>query len=115
MVDSVQRCEPAFPETFDRPSSGKGDKSLRGRGNEGVAGVVEPGGAMAEIITGSLWETITAAAKATKTPSFAASAYFGRGAENLLPLRAESLLVVDASIPTVQQGATCPEGLIRLQ
>lgn len=70
---------------------------------------------MAELITSSVWQTITAAAKATKAPSFAASAYFGAGADSLLPLRPESSLVVDASIPTVQQGATCPASLIRMQ
>ena len=69
---------------------------------------------MAELITSGVWQTITAAAKAAKSPSFAASAYFGAGGDSLLPLGSESLLVVDASIPTVQQGATCPISLIRL-
>jgi len=70
---------------------------------------------MAELITSGVWLRITAEAKATSGPSFAASAYFSSGGDALLPLRPDSLLVVDASIPTVQQGATCPASLLRMR
>ncbi|WP_143007360.1 phospholipase D family protein [Brevundimonas sp. 374] len=45
----------------------------------------------------------------------AAVAYFGRGGHELLPLRAGSFLVVDATIPTVRSGATHPSSLAELR
>ena len=69
---------------------------------------------MLELMTPRVWKDITSAAKASKKPSFAAVAYFGASGDSLLPLRAGSALVVDATINTVAAGATCPHSLLRL-
>jgi PLD-like domain len=67
------------------------------------------------LLTAGIWESITAAAKTARKPSYVAVAYFGQGASNLLPLRANSRLVVDASDNAVKAGQTHPADLKRLQ
>jgi len=66
------------------------------------------------LITEEIWPTLTTAAKRTHRPSAVAVAYFGQGAARLLPLRAGSRLVVDASEAAVKSGQTCPEELRKL-
>lgn len=68
----------------------------------------------AKLITSKIWPTISAAAKGTKRPAHVAVAYFGSGASKLLPLAKGSRLVVDASIPRVKSGLTCPAELKKL-
>jgi PLD-like domain len=67
------------------------------------------------LLTVGIWKSITAAAKNSRKPSYVAVAYFGRGASKLLPLRANSRLVVDASDNAVKAGQTHPADLKRLQ
>jgi hypothetical protein len=68
-----------------------------------------------EFVTRGIWKSLTAAAKAARKPSLIAVAYFGQGASKLLPLRAGSRLVVDASEGAVKSGQTHPADLKRLQ
>jgi len=68
----------------------------------------------AKLITSKIWQIISAAAKGTKRPAHVAVAYFGNGAAKLLPLPKGSRLVVDASIPRVKSGLTCPAELKKL-
>jgi len=70
---------------------------------------------MSTLITADVWMRITAEASISTSPAFSASAYFGPNADKLLPLPPESMLVVDASIPTVQSGSTCPISLLRMK
>jgi phosphatidylserine/phosphatidylglycerophosphate/cardiolipin synthase-like enzyme len=67
------------------------------------------------LLTTEIWRSITAAARHSRKPSFVAAAYFGKGASNLLPLRTNSRLVVDASEAAVKSGATHPADLRRMQ
>jgi phosphatidylserine/phosphatidylglycerophosphate/cardiolipin synthase-like enzyme len=67
------------------------------------------------LLTAGIWKLITAAAKTARKPSYVAVAYFGQGASKLLPLRANSRLVVDASDNAVKSGQTHPADLKRLQ
>jgi hypothetical protein len=62
-----------------------------------------------------VWQNITAAAANCPTPARVAVAYFGEMGDRLLPLPKGSSLVVDASIPTLAAGATCPAALDRLR
>lgn len=64
--------------------------------------------------TGHIWRRITAAAKSAHNPSSVAVAYFGSDGHKILPLRAESSLVVDASIASVSIGLTNPKSLRKL-
>jgi len=64
--------------------------------------------------TGHIWRRITAAARSAANPSSAAVAYFGSNGHKLLPLRAGSSLVVDASIASVSTGLTNPKSLRKL-
>jgi hypothetical protein len=69
---------------------------------------------MSELITKAPWKKITVAASSATRPSFAAVAYFGSKGDRLLPLRAGSKLVVDASLGAVKAGITDPKALRRL-
>jgi phosphatidylserine/phosphatidylglycerophosphate/cardiolipin synthase-like enzyme len=66
---------------------------------------------LSKLVTTTVWDEITTAAKNTKQPSQVAVAYFGSKGPSLLPLLKGSALVVDASVPTVAQGATSPAAL----
>lgn len=66
---------------------------------------------MSTLVTTNVWDKIATAASNTKHPSQVAVAYFGSRGPTLLPLLKGSALVVDASIPTVAQGATSPAAL----
>lgn len=70
---------------------------------------------MSNLITLSPWVSISAAAGNAKQPSHAAVAYMGQNGDKLLPLSKGSLLVVDASLPTVRAGITFPGALQKLQ
>src|SRR4051794_22609167 len=70
---------------------------------------------MLSLLGPRVWRDITDAATTSKHPAHAAVAYFGQHGDVLLPLRRGSALVVDASIPTLSAGATCPAALTRLQ
>jgi hypothetical protein len=67
------------------------------------------------LLTTDIWRSLTAAAKKARKPSYVAVAYFGQGASKLLPLRANSRLVVDASENAVRSGQTHPTDLKLLQ
>jgi hypothetical protein len=67
------------------------------------------------LLTADVWKSLTAAAKKTPSPAYAAVAYFGQGASKLLTLPAKSRLVVDASEGAVKSGQTCPAELKKLQ
>ncbi|MEI8152746.1 MAG: phospholipase D family protein [Hyphomicrobiales bacterium] len=68
-----------------------------------------------QLLTEGIWKTLTAAAKKSRKPAYAAVAYFGQGASKLLPLPPNSRLVVDASDHAVKSGQTCPADLKLLQ
>jgi hypothetical protein len=68
-----------------------------------------------QLLTTDIWKSITSAAKNSRKPSYVAVAYFGQGASKLLPLRANSRLVVDASDNAVKAGQTHPADLKHLQ
>jgi hypothetical protein len=57
------------------------------------------------------WAHITAAARRSK--AFVAVAYLGKGARSMLPLKAGSILVVDASPGAVKAGQTYPKELMK--
>jgi hypothetical protein len=67
-----------------------------------------------ELITENVWQFITEKAKATKTKSYVAVAYFGQGASSMLPLNKGSKLLVDASESNVKAMQTCPAELLKL-
>lgn len=68
-----------------------------------------------QLLTKGIWKSIAASAKAARKLSLVAVAYFGQGASKLLPLRAGSFLVVDASESAVKSGQTHPADLKKLQ
>lgn len=68
-----------------------------------------------QFVTKGIWKSLTAAAKSARKPSLVAVAYLGQGASKLLPLRAGSRLVVDASEGAVKSGQTHPADLRKLQ
>src|ERR1700738_4827401 len=68
-----------------------------------------------QFVTHDVWKSLTTSAKAARKPSLVAVAYFGQGASKLLPLRAGSRLVVDASEGAVKCGQTHPADLKKLQ
>lgn len=61
-----------------------------------------------------LWPELTRAIRRARGRCDVAVAYFGRGADRLVPLSAGSRLVVDASEQAVGSGQTYPPGLLRL-
>jgi hypothetical protein len=67
------------------------------------------------LVTTDVWKEISKAATNSKIPAHVAVAYFGQQGPKLLPLLKGSSLVVDASIITVAQGATCPAALEQLR
>jgi hypothetical protein len=66
---------------------------------------------MADFHSSNVWTGITAAARANGGASEVAVAYFSTEGPRLLPLRAGSILVVDASLETVASGGTSPAAL----
>lgn len=68
---------------------------------------------MGKLITNKPWDAITAAA-APSGSAHIAVAYFSAGGAALLPLKAGSTLVVDASLATVASGSTDPFALEKL-
>ena len=69
---------------------------------------------MAAFLGPDVWTEITAVARANPGASQVAVAYFGIDGPRLLPLKAGSILVVDASIETVSAGGTAPAALRRM-
>lgn len=67
----------------------------------------------AALITSNAWRALTATARRARGRSSIAVAYLGAGASRLLPLKAGSRLVVDASEPAVKAGQTNPNELRR--
>jgi hypothetical protein len=67
-----------------------------------------------KLITDDVWGALTKAAQQSKKPAHVAVAYFGKGAADLLNLRPESRLVVDASDAAVKSGQTHPGDLQRM-
>ncbi len=61
-----------------------------------------------------LWSDLRRAVKRCKKPAYVAVAYIGIRGAKLLPLPAESRLVVDASEVSVKAGRTCPAELLKL-
>ncbi len=61
-----------------------------------------------------LWERLTTAVMGARGKADVAVAYFGSDGGTLLPLRAGSRLVVDASESAVRSGQTHPEALLKL-
>lgn len=70
---------------------------------------------ISRLVTTDIWKSLTSSAKKSRKPAFVAVAYFGQGASKLLPLSANSRLVVDASDNAVKSGQTCPAELKLLQ
>ena len=70
---------------------------------------------MGNLITQSPWKAITSAARRSRQPSHVAVAYLGQSGDTLLPLVANSMLVVDASLSTVRGGITYPGALLKLR
>jgi len=68
----------------------------------------------ARLISKAVWRVLKDAASGTSRPSFVAVAYFGAGADRLLPLSPGSRLVVDASLRAVRAGQTHPATLTKL-
>jgi hypothetical protein len=68
-----------------------------------------------QLLTNEIWKSLNSAAKRARRPLHVAVAYFGQGASKLLPLRANSRLVVDASDNAVKSGQTHPADLKLLQ
>lgn len=66
---------------------------------------------MDRLITNRPWAVITGDAAKAKQPSQVAVAYFGALGPILLPLKAGSTLVVDASVGAVSAGVTNPHAL----
>jgi hypothetical protein len=60
------------------------------------------------LLTSGVWASLTSAARKSSNPAYAAVAYFGQGASTLLPLRAGSHLVVDASERAVLAAKPAP-------
>jgi hypothetical protein len=67
-----------------------------------------------ELVTGQVWPRLTGACREARQRGLVAVAYFGKGAAKLVPLRAGSKLVVDASDNAVKSGQTHPADLLEL-
>lgn len=67
-----------------------------------------------EFIEDQVLKRIRTAARLSRRPGKVAVAYFAKGAADLLPLKKNSKLVVDASEATVRSGGTSPSDLIKL-
>jgi 4-hydroxy-3-methylbut-2-enyl diphosphate reductase IspH len=68
-----------------------------------------------EFLGSDIWSAIRTEAKQYQGKSFVAVAYFGTGASKRLPLKKESILVVDATDRAVKSGQTNPSELKKLQ
>jgi len=66
-----------------------------------------------ELLTNDVWSAITRVARQSKSASHVAVAYLGTGASKMLPLKAGSRLVVDASQRAVKSGLTNPFELMK--
>ena len=66
-------------------------------------------------VSDGLWPALTREIRRARGRCDVAVAYFGQGADELVPLREGSRLVVDASEAAVGSGQTYPPGLLRLQ
>ncbi len=69
---------------------------------------------MNKLIARNIWRNLSRSAKKTKTKSYVAVAYFGKGGAELLPLHKGSILLVDASEGAVKAGQTSPSELLKL-
>jgi len=67
-----------------------------------------------ELLTRNIWPQLTKASQHSSKRCTVAVAYFGKGANRLLPLAKGSRLVVDASERSVACGNTCPTELMKL-
>lgn len=67
-----------------------------------------------DFLSRDIWRTLTKAVKESRQKCEVSVAYFGAGADRLLPLRKGSRLVVDASERAVASGQTCPTDLLKL-
>ena len=65
-------------------------------------------------VTANLWKQITKAARSLPNTAFVAVPYFSKVGHGLLPLRAGSRLVVNASFAAVTSGQTSPHALLAL-
>ena len=65
-------------------------------------------------VTANLWKQITKAACSRPNTAFVAVPYFSKAGHGLLPLRAGSRLVVNASMAAVTSGQTSPKALLAL-
>src|ERR1700692_3972418 len=70
---------------------------------------------MITILAPRVWKDIATAAAECKKPAHVAVAYFAEKGDRLLPLPTGSSLAIDASIPTLAAGSTCPAALERLR
>lgn len=66
------------------------------------------------LVTRSIWRAITRAARSRSRAAFVAVPYFSKRGNTLLPLRAGSRLVVNASEGAVKSGQTSPEALLAI-
>jgi hypothetical protein len=64
--------------------------------------------------SGSVWAHVSKELRKSRKPSYIAVAYFGRGADKLIPVSAGSWVVVDASLSAVKAGQTHPVSLLKL-
>lgn len=67
-----------------------------------------------EFLSEDIWKQVSKEARAYRGKSFVAVAYFGTGAAEMLPLKAGSHLVVDASDRAMKSGQTNPAELLKL-
>lgn len=67
-----------------------------------------------EFLSEDIWKQVSKEARAYRGKSFVAVAYFGTGAAKMLPLKAGSHLVVDASDRAMKSGQTNPAELLKL-
>jgi len=70
---------------------------------------------MGDLVTKAPWAAISGAAASAKQPSHVAVAYLGQKGDELLPLKKDSKLVVDASLTAVRAGITYPGALLKIQ
>ncbi len=66
---------------------------------------------MTELLTHYCWKRLSRSARTCRSPAHVAVAYFSSGAAKLLPLCADSRLVVDASAHAIRSGQTHPDDL----
>lgn len=69
---------------------------------------------MVALVGPRVWREISEAAAACRNPASVAVAYFGAHGHHMLRVPPGSSIVVDASIPVVEAGSTCPAALSQL-